>query len=542
MSDAILFTGNIWCPTAGDLDAVLVEDGRITATGAAARARLHDRPDAETVDIADGLLVPAFADGHAHPLFGGLEAEGPRVRQQDSVAGVVAEVGRWAREHPDDAWIIGASYDSSLAPEGLFDARWLDEAVPDRPVALRAWDYHTLWVNTRALDLAGVTPDTPDPVLGEIPRRPDGSVLGTLREWGAVDLVTDVAPPRPLETRLRALERAAHAYAALGVTWVQDAWVEPDTLAVYLAAAQADRLPIRFNCALYADPRRWPGQLADFVAARERVEELGHPHLSAHTVKFFADGVVENATGALLEHYCDCPGERGMLVWEPELLARAVTEVDAAGFQPHIHTIGDRAVRAAIDAVEAAARANGERDRRAVLAHVQLIDAADRDRLAALGIIANAEPLWAQLDALMNVLTVPRLGRERSDSQYPWATLRAKGTRMSFGSDWPVSSANPLEGLAVACSRQTSDREPDGGWTPHETLGVAEAFRCYTSGTAYQAFREAGRLDVGCDADLTWLSADPRGLGAPRDLDTLRVRDTWVAGRRITPATTRGER
>ncbi|WP_347353274.1 amidohydrolase [Intrasporangium sp.] len=527
---SLVITGNLWCPSEGELDALAVTDGRICAVGADALGLAGD--GVETVEVTDGLLVPAFGDGHAHPLFGGLEAEGPQVRAQDSVEAIVAEVRRWAQAHPEAAWVRGASYDSSLSPEGLFDARWLDAAVPDRPVALRAWDYHTMWVNTRALELAGITDDTPDPVLGEIPRRPDGSVLGTLREWGAVDLVNAVAEPWSKEAGLRALERAARAYADLGITWVQDAWVEPDTLEVYLEAARADRLPIRFNLGLYADPRHWPDQLDDLLEARRRVEQVGHPHLTAHTVKFFADGVVENATAAVLSHYCGCPGDTGMLVWDPDLLARAVTQVDAAGFQPHIHAIGDRAVRVALDAVETAARANGLRDRRAVLAHVQLIDEADRARLARLGVMVNAEPLWAQLDSLMTVLNYPRLGDDRSAMQYPWASLRAGGAEMSFGSDWPVSSADPLEGMAVACSRQTADREPADGWTPHERLPVDEAFRCYTAGVARQGFRDAGRLAVGCEADFALLSADPRGLAGPRDLDSVRVVATWVGGRR----------
>lgn len=216
-----LFTGNLWCPTHGDITALLVADGRITGTGADAQARAQDIPGLEHVDISDGLLIPAFGDGHAHPLFGGLEDEGPQIRPQGTIDGIVAEVRRWAEAHPDAEWITGASYDSSLAPEGLFDARWLDAAVSDRPVALRAWDYHTMWVNTRALELAGITSATADPELGEIPHRADGSVLGTLREWGAVDLITAVAQDWPMETKLRALEAAARAYAALGVTWVQ---------------------------------------------------------------------------------------------------------------------------------------------------------------------------------------------------------------------------------------------------------------------------------------------------------------------------------
>lgn len=533
---SILFRGGpIWTPDrATDLTAVAVDDGWVVALDddALAWAAAHQ---ATEVDLRGQFLMPAFADGHAHPLFGGLEDDGPQVRQQTSTAGIVAEVGRYAAANPELDWIIGASYDSSLAPEGLFDARWLDAAVPDRPVFLLSWDYHTAWVNSRALELAGITQDTPDPVLGELPRRADGSVLGTLREWGATDLVAAVAPTRPLEVQIAALERAGARYAALGITWVQDAWVEPEQLDVYLAAAAADRLPIRFNLALYADPRAWPDQLDTLLDGRERVRALNHPRLTAHTVKFFADGVVENATASLLEPYTSEPDNLGMLVWTPDRLAAAVAAVDAAGFQPHIHAIGDRAVRAGLDAVEHARVSNGERDRRPVLAHVQLADPADRDRFERLGVIVNAEPLWAQLDALMTVLTEPRLGSERTAMQYPWASLLALRTALSFGSDWPVSSADPLEGMAVACSRQTADRQPAQGWTPHERLPVEQALAAYTAGVAYQAFRQAGQLTPGAEADLVVLSGDPRDLASPRDLDTLQVVSTWLGGERIHP-------
>ena len=210
----------------------------------------------------------------------------------------------FAHEHPDDEWIVGASYNGSLAPDGLFDARWLDAAVPDRPVVLRAWDYHTAWCNSVALDRAGITADTPDPVLGEIPRREDGSVLGTLREWGAVDLMTAVMPQRDEDVRVAALGTAADYYLARGVTWVQDAWVEPGDVDTYVEAARRGALRIRFNLGLYADPRYFDAQLAHFAEARRRVEELGSALLTARTVKFFADGVVENETGALLAPYC----------------------------------------------------------------------------------------------------------------------------------------------------------------------------------------------------------------------------------------------
>src|SRR6195952_478796 len=408
-----------------------------------------ERQGAVEVDLDGGFLMPSFGDGHAHPLLGGLEDVGPAVRPCTSVAEIVDAVRTYADAHPDEEGIVGASYDGSLADGGLFDARWLDEAVPDRPVALRAWDYHTMWVNSVALQRAGITPETPDPVLGEIPHRDDGSVLGTLREWGAVDLITAVMPDRDENTRIAALGTAADYYLARGVTWVQDAWVAPGDVDTYIAAAQRDALRIRFNLALYADPRHLDTQLAQFAEASRRVRELASPLLTAQTVKFFADGVVENETGALLAPYCSGLHDHGMQVWEGDSLAHAVQAVDELGLQIHIHAIGDAAVRQALDAIQYAVETNGPRDRRPVIAHVQLVDDADLERFAALGVIPCMQPLWAQQDALMTVLTVPRLGRERADKQYRMRSLADSGAPLALGSDWPVSSGAPLDGIAV---------------------------------------------------------------------------------------------
>lgn len=242
--------GTVWTGVNGQTtDALLVVDGAVQAVGEQARSLAAG---AEQVDLGGGFLMPSFGDGHAHPLPGGLEAIGPQVRRCKSVDEIVDEVRRFAAEHPDDEWIVGASYDSSLAPDGLFDARWLDAAVPDRPVVLRAWDYHTVWCNSVALERAGITADTPDPVLGAIPHRADGSVLGTLREWGAVDLVHNVVPERDPKVRVDALRTAADYYLARGVTWVQDAWVEPGDVDTYLDAARQDKLAVRFNLGLYS--------------------------------------------------------------------------------------------------------------------------------------------------------------------------------------------------------------------------------------------------------------------------------------------------
>ncbi len=557
-----LFTGGtIWCGADREpSDALLVVDGVIAAVGATdcaahlgegsgdpgaggdtdaahlgedTAAKPGTDTDVERVDLAGGFLMPSFGDGHAHPMFGGLEAEGPQVRACASVEEIIAEVARFAEAHPEAEWIVGASYDGSLVEGGLFDAHWLDAAVSDRPVVLRAWDYHTVWCNTRALEAAGITADTPDPELGEIPRRADGTPLGTLREWGAVDLIDAVRPPQSEAERLRSIDRAARYYLERGVTWVQDAWVEPDDVDTYLTAA-GNGLDIRLNLALYADPRHFEDQLPVMIESREKVRATASPLLTAETVKFFADGVVENETGALLEPYCSSLHNHGLRVWEGDSLAEAVTAVDAAGFQIHIHAIGDAAVRQALDAIESAIAANGPRDRRPVIAHAQLVDSGDLRRFAELGVIANMQPLWAQLDALMTVLTVPRLGEERADRQYRMRTILDSGATLAFGSDWPVSSGSPLEGLAIATSRQTADGQPIGGWTPDEIVDLGRALDAYSASVAHQAFADSatapwGEIRPGASADLVILDDDPRTL-TPAQLASLPVRATYLRG------------
>ena len=526
-----LFTGGVVWTGSGDTDAVLVSGGTVRATGERAR-QAAKASDAITVDLDGGFLMPSFGDGHAHPLYGGLEQTGPAVRQCASVDEIVSVVAKYASENPDQEWITGASYDSSLAPGGLFDAHWLDAAVADRPVVLRAWDYHTVWCNTEALRRAGITAGTPDPPLGEIPRRDDGSVLGTLREWGAVDLVMNVMPPRGEDVRIAALGTAADYLLARGVTWVQDAWVEPADVETYLAAANQDALRMRFNLALYADPRYFDTQVQQFAESHCRVQESGNPLLTAQTVKFFADGVVENETGALLESYCSGLHSHGLRNWEGDSLAEAARRVDELGLQIHIHAIGDAAVRQALDAIEHVVRHNGERDRRPVIAHVQLADDADIGRFAELGVIPNMQPLWAQMDSLMTVLTIPRLGPERADRQYRMATLVNTGAPLALGSDWPVSSGAPLDGIAVGVSRLTAEGEPAGGWAPQEKLPIERALSAYTAGVAYQAFAENtwGAIAPGQAADLVWLDRDPRTT-PPLELPGIAVRAAYLNGR-----------
>jgi predicted amidohydrolase YtcJ len=529
-------TGNVDAPVH---DALAVTGGRISALGTEALAARG--PRTAVVDLTGGALLPAFGDGHVHPVLGGLGLRGVPVRGCSSVEEIVAAVRLWADTHPEAEWITGDGFDPWLAPDGRFDADWLDAAVPDRPVLLRTSDHHTAWVNGEALRRAGYTAATPDPAGGQIVRRDgSGAPLGTLREFGALNPVLSLAPTPSHEEQVDALREATDRFAAAGVTWVQDALVLPHHADVWVTAATTGPgLPVRADLCFLLEPDGWRESIARFVADRERVESAAPGLITARSVKFFADGVIEAGTAALLEPYTDCPHSHGMATWAPAELAEAVTAVDALGFRPHLHAIGDGAVRAALDAVEAASRANGPRDRRPVIAHAELIDPADLPRFAELGVIANLQPLWAQYDPLMTELILPRIGPRRGARQYQIATLLASGARLAFGSDWPVTAHEPLRGIATAVTRQTPEGTPEGGWLPNERIDTSTALSAYSAGCAHQAFEEKewGVLRPGTRADLVHLAADPVTT-APADLAHLPVLGTWLAGRRTHDAGT----
>jgi len=521
-------------PSAPRSSALAVAGGRIIALGDTASALV---PDAgEVIDLAGRSLLPGFRDGHVHPLWGGMELASLPLAGATSLDELLDRVRAHAVANPDRGWIHGGGYHPSLLPggDGVADAALLDAVVPDRPVALEANDHHTMWVNSRALELAGIDAHTPDPPLGEIVRRGDGSPMGTLREWGALALVQRLLPRMGLEQRAEGLRLAMTELGRAGIVWAQEAAAAPDEVAAYADLARAGGLTTRVNAALRADPGTWSRRREAFVSCRRAVETDGavSDRLSARTVKFFADGVIEAGTGFLLEPYDDAPHSCGLPNWSPQELSQAVTAFDADGFQIHIHAIGDGGVRMALDAVAAAALRNGPADRRAVIAHTQLVHPDDRSRFALLGVIANFEPLWACLDPTQVDLTIPRLGPGRSALQYPIATLSGNGTRLSFGSDWPVSSVSPLHGLAVAVTRQTPDGEPAHGWLPEERLPIEQAIAAYSTGTAYQAFEDGhrGALTVGSKADLALLSADVVAM-AGSEIADVAIEGTWVDGR-----------
>ncbi|MER5547769.1 amidohydrolase [Streptomyces sp. NPDC002589] len=536
----LLFTGGPVLtpegPEGRTATAVAVTAGRITAVGGDELRDLAG-PGTEVVDLAGRLLLPGFQDAHIHPVPAGLELTQCDLSGTTTAEETVAAVRAYADARPEREWILGGGWSMEAFTGGTPTKELLDAVVPDRPVYLPNRDHHGAWVNSRALQLAGVDRNTPDPADGRIERDATGEPSGTLQE-GAMQLVGRLTPPATPADRLAALLHAQRHLHALGITAWQDALVGgflgmDDPAEAYLAAARDGSLTARVVGALWWDRERGAEQIPELV---ERRAALSHGRFRAGTVKLMLDGVAENGTAALLDPYLDRCGcataNRGKSFIDPSRLPGYITELDALGFQCHFHALGDRAVRDALDAVEAARAANGPSDTRPHLAHLQVVHPDDVPRFARLGATANIQPLWAAHEPQMDELTIPFLGAERAAWQYPFGALLRSGARLAAGSDWPVSSPDPLQGIHVAVNRV----EPGGTasvFLPEERLGLADALMAYTAGSAYvNHLDDTGRVAVGALADLVVLDRDPFA-GPPEAIAETTVALTYVGGERV---------
>jgi predicted amidohydrolase YtcJ len=432
-TDLAIASGGTWTGlgAAADAgaDAVGVSDGRIAAIGRLADVRAALRPGAQVVEVPGGLIVPGFQDAHVHPSHGGFHLIRCDIHEVHGAEAVVDAVRAYADAHRDAPWILGGGWYMADFPGGTPSRHLLDAAVPDRPVLLVNRDEHGAWANTLALRLLGFERETPDPAFGRIQREPDGTPQGTLHEE-AMDVARRRIPPQTEDERDRGLAAGIAYLHAHGITAIQDAWVDRADLATYLRLVAAGRLTARVRAALWWDRNAGLEQIGDLRDLR-RTGTIGA--LDAGTVKIMVDGVLENLTGSVMDPYLGPDGnptaERGIAFVDRDLLAEAVRLLDADGFQVHIHAIGDRAVREALDAFEGAIRANGHRGNRHHIAHIQLIHPDDVGRFAELDVTANMQPFWACHDAQMDQLTLPILGPERAGWQYPFGSLVRSGSR-----------------------------------------------------------------------------------------------------------------
>jgi predicted amidohydrolase YtcJ len=496
-------------------EALAVRGDRVVAVGTADEVSHWRGARTRVVSAPDKLVLPGFQDSHVHTPFAGQNLMRVWLNDTEGRDAYLEVIKRYADEHPDEPWILGGGWAMECFPGGTPRKQDLDAVVPDRPVFLFNRDVHGAWVNSMALEIAGITADTTDPADGRIEREPEtGEPTGTLHEGAAYRLNDQFVPlPGRAEWEEAVLAGQRHLHS-LGITGWQDAWVIPSTLTAYQSLAAGGRLTGRVVGALWWERDRGLDQIADFVDQRERASGVtpgsGVAGFFPTTVKIMIDGVLENHTGALLEPYCDgCGGHTdnlGLSYVEPDLLSAAVTELDRLGFQVHMHAIGDRAVRTALDAVAAARAANPDTDLRHHIAHIQVVQPEDVPRFAELGVVANCQAYWAQTEPQMDELTIPFLGEERARLQYPFEGLRAAGARLCMGSDWSVTTANPLEQLEVAITRVDPEHRDNEPFLPEHRLSLDEAVDAFTAGSAYVNHDDdGGVLAAGRRADLAVL-------------------------------------
>ena len=419
-------------------------------------------------------------------------------------------------------------------PGGTPTRQALDRVVPDRPAFFVNRDGHGAWVNSRALELAGIGHDTPDPADGRIERDAAGEPSGTLHE-GAMELVRMLLPETTTQELADGIELAQAYLHRFGISAWQDAWVAPADMKAYRMVAERGRLTGRVVACQWWERERGAEQIDEMIE-RRRTGSVGR--LNAGTVKIMQDGVAENYTAAMLVPYLDADGRstgnRGISFVEPEALKSHVTRLDAEGFQVHFHALGDRAVRESLDAIEAARTANGPSDNRHHLAHLQVVDPADIPRFRTLGAAANMQPYWACHDAQMDDLTLPYLAPERAALQYPFRTIHRSGAVLVGGSDWSVSTPNVMAEIEVAVSRVSPEQRDRAPFLPDEALDLPEALAAFTIGTAYinHLDEATGTIEVGKLADLVVLDRD---IFAPDagPLGDVRVLLTLIEGQSV---------
>lgn len=482
-------------------EAVAVRSGRIVYVGTDTGLAPWIGPRTQVINLKGKMLLPGFHDSHVHLVGGGIGMGECDLHETTTVEQVLAAVRQFAERRPAKKWINGGGWPLTIKG-GPPHKSLLDKVVSDRPVLLYAADGHAAWVNSRALEAAGITKDTRDPPRGRIEHdSATGEPTGILQE-AAVRLITNRIPPYADGEYIDGLRRGLKQANRFGITSVQEAAVSEKDLQAYAALDSAGELTVRTVAAMRFDPAKDVSQVEQFVEWRTKYQGR---RLRASAVKIFEDGVIESHTAALLKPYLGRdPAERGWLNLEPEVFNPLAAQLDRLSFQIHIHAIGDRAIRSSLDALEFARSRNGSRDSRHHLAHIQLFDPADIGRLRRLGVVANFQPLWAFADPYIVDLTIPVLGPERSRYLYPIRSVANTGAMIACGSDWPVSSMNPLEAIQIAATRRGLTDGPGPAWIPEEAVDLSLLLAGYTINGAYVNFEETetGSVEVGKAADL----------------------------------------
>ena len=506
--------------------AVAVLGTHIVFVGDDSAVAMFVGPRTRVIELKGRMLLPAFHDSHVHPVTAGMRLSECAFDDLTSPAEIADSIAKCAKARPGDPWFLGHGWQLPVFPHANPGRALLDKLIPDRPAYVRSADGHSAWVNSRALTLAHVTARTPDPPDGRIERDAAGNPSGTLRE-GAADLVENLLPRVTAERRLEGLERAIRYANSLGIVALQEASADSDILVAYQTLDKRDSLNARVVASIYVDPAAGVSQLPRMLRLRD---QFAGNRVRATSAKIFADGVIESRTSALLEPYLGTH-DRGPANLTPGGFDSLAIALDKNNFQIHVHAIGDRAVRMALDAIEAAQRANGAHDARDHIAHLEMIDTLDLPRFKSLGVFANFQALWAFRDSYIKELTEPVLGPERSSRLYPIGSVAAAGGTIVGGSDWGVSSLNPLEAIQVGVTRCDPAAASCTAWLPRERVSLDRMIAAYTIEGARLAFDEkiSGSITAGKAADLVVLDRDLFAI-APEQISKAHVLLTLFDG------------
>ena len=509
--------------------AVGVRHGRIVYVGTDSVPAGLIGQATEVVDLAGRMLLPGFQDAHVHPVDSGVYLGLCDLNEAATIDAVSAGIRAWAAAHPKAAWVRGGGWQLPIFPAGNPSKTLLDRLVPDRPALLWAADGHSAWVNSRALALAGITRETPDPPNGRIERDARGEPSGTLRE-AAADLADHALPPITDAENAAGLARADSLASGFGITTMFSARTDEGHLRALSAADRAGTLTVRVVAALEV-----PGAGGDTLIARLRDwrTRYASAHVHPTAAKLFQDGVIESGTAALLAPYLGRGSDAGTPTRDQATLDRLAIALDRAGFQIHVHAIGDRAIRMTLDALAHARAANGPSDLRHGITHLELIDPADIPRFRALGVVANFEPLWANGDEYLTKLTEP-LGPARSRWLYPIASVARSGAVVTGGSDWSVSSLDPLQAIEVGITHRDPGDTVTAPWHPAERVDLPTMIALYTinAAWAHHLDRETGSIEVGKLADLVVLDRNLFAVPSSR-IHEARVVRTLFEGRTV---------
>ncbi len=537
-ADLVLAHGRIYTVEAEHpwAEAIAVRGDRILKVGKTSEMRAVTGPATRVVELKGRLVLPGLIDGHTHFLDGSIGLGQVDLTGATTLEMVQDRVRRYAAEHPDEPWILGFGWLYSTFRGGMPDRGQLDAVENKRPVFLYSYDGHSAWANSAALAAAGVDRNTPQPPAsqGAIVVDPrSGAPTGAFKE-GAVGLIEKVVPKPSRETKLQALENGLRLAASLGLTGVENCSGGADEIDLYDELERTGRLTLRTITAVPMPETS--AALTD--AAVAKIVALRDSHqgrmVRAGTVKFFADGVIESNTAAMIDPYTNNPATRGVPHYDARQLDAMVNKVDEAGLQIYIHAIGDGAVRMSLDALEAAMRARPGRLRRNRLEHIETVAAADIPRFGALGVIASMQPYHAYPEPNLDTVWAANIGPERLQRAFAWNSLGSAGARLVFGSDWPVVTLNPMVGVRNAVLRQSDEGWPKDGWVPAQRVTLEQAIAAYTINGAFASFEEndKGSIRSGKLADLVVLSQDLFTI-PPTEIQKTKALLTYLGGREV---------